>query len=68
MKVKLVKSESDERWYAKGKAELLGKVFKVHFSEEGSTSLQRSVFEIQAGKYKGKFFDVKDVKIIIKKA
>ena len=68
MKVKLVKSKSDDRWYTKGKDDLLGKTFKVHFSEAGSKSLQRSVFEIQTGKYKGKYLDVKDTKIVIKKA
>lgn len=66
MKVKLVKSKSEDSWYAETKENLLGKTFKVHFSELASKNLQRSVFEILSGKYKGRFIDVRDTKIVVK--
>lgn len=68
MKVKLVKSKSEDRWYSDTNQNALGKTFKVHFSELASKDLQRSVFEILSGKHKGKLLDVKDTKIVIKKA
>lgn len=66
MKVKLVKSKSEDRWYTNTKDNLLGKIFKVHFSEPASKDLQRSVFEILSGKHKGKFIDVRDTQIVVK--
>ncbi|NVJ46312.1 MAG: hypothetical protein HWE21_00120 [Cytophagia bacterium] len=66
MKVKLVKSKSEDRWYSNAAENLLGKTFKVHFSELASKDLQRSVFEILSGKHKGKFIDVRDTKIVVK--
>ena len=66
MKVKLVKSKSEDSWYSETGENLLGKTFKVHFSELASKNLQRSVFEILSGKYKGRFIDVRDTKIVVK--
>lgn len=66
MKVKLVKAKSPKRWYAGEKGDVIGKTFKVAFSEEKSLKLERNVFEILSGKYKGKFLDVKDTRIVVK--
>lgn len=66
MKVRLVKAKSSKRWYAEGNADLIGKVFKVNFSEEQSKKLERNVFEINSGPYKGKCLDVRDTKIVVK--
>lgn len=66
MKVKLVKSKSEDRWYSNAAENLFGKTFKVHFSEPASKDLQRSVFEILSGKHKGKFIDVRDTQIVVK--
>lgn len=66
MKVKLVRAKSPKRWYAREKGDIIGKTFKVAFSEEKSLKLERNVFEILSGKYKGKFLDVKDTKIVVK--
>lgn len=67
MKVKLVKSKANDRWYSEEKQNLLGKIFQVHFSETESKNLERSVYEILTGKYKGRLLDVKDTQIVIKK-
>ena len=66
MKVRLVKAKSPKRWYSEDKGNVIGKTFKVAFSEEQSKKLERNVFEIIAGKYKGKCLDVKDTKIVVK--
>ena len=66
MKVKLVKAKSDNRWYSEKNLNLIGRTFKVHFSEKQSKALERSVFEIISGKYKGELLDVRDTKIVIK--
>ncbi len=66
MKVKLVKAKSPKRWYAREKESIIGNTFKVAFSEEKSLKLERNVFEILSGKYKGKFLDVKDTRIVVK--
>ncbi|GAB5524582.1 MAG: hypothetical protein Roseis2KO_24540 [Roseivirga sp.] len=66
MKVQLVKAKSPKRWYAKQNGDLIGKTFKVAFSEEKSLKLERNVFEILSGKYKGKILDVKDTRIVVK--
>lgn len=66
MKVQLVKAKSPKRWYAAEKKNAIGKIFKVSFSEEQSKKLERNVFEILSGKYKGKFLDVKDTRIVVK--
>lgn len=65
MKVQLVKAKS-KRWYSEDNKNLIGQIFKVAFSETSSKQLERNVFEILAGKYKGKFLDVKDTKIVVK--
>ena len=67
MKVQLVKAKSDQRWYSKKNKNLIGTTFKVVFSEEHSKSLQRNVFEILTGKFKGELLDVRDTKIVVKK-
>lgn len=66
MKVELVKAKSPKRWYAVEKGNVIGKTFKVVFSEEKSQKLERNVFEILTGKYKGRFLDVKDTRIVVK--
>ena len=66
MKVQLVKAKSPKRWYSEEKGNAIGKVFKVEFSEELSKKLERNVFEIIAGQYKGKCLDVRDTKIVVK--
>lgn len=65
MKVQLVKAKSPKRWYAKKNGQVIGRTFKVMFSEEKSQKLERNVFEILSGKYKGKFLDVKDTRIVV---
>lgn len=67
MKVKLVNSKSEDRWYAEAGENLLGATFQVIFSEIASKDLQRNVYEILSGKHKGKFIDVRDTQIVIKK-
>ncbi len=67
MKVQLVKSKSDQRWYSEKNQNLIGTTFKVSFSEEHSKLLERNVFEITKGKFKGKLLDVRDTKIVVKK-
>ena len=66
MKVQLVKAKSPKRWYSEDKGNLIGKTFKVIFSESKSKKLERSVFEIVSGKYQGKCLDVRDTKIVVK--
>lgn len=66
MKVQLVKAKSQKHWYANHGEQIIGKVFKVSFSEQMSKKLERNVFEIVAGKYKGKCLDVRDTRIVVK--
>ena len=67
MKVQLVKAKSDQRWYSEKNQNLIGSTFKVSFSEKHSKNLERNVFEILSGKFKGELIDVKDTKIVVKK-
>ena len=65
MEVKLIRAQSNDRWYSEENLNLLGKTFKVNFCELASKELKRNVYEILTGCHKGKLLDVKDTRIMV---